>query len=511
MKFSQMISDPYDKKILAAICLALSVFLVAGATQKLPVPGTDAVAYWPPVFMGADHGEYLNPVWPAAATYDSSGEGRLTYHGFGLQLLLRTFGVRGYESLYMALAFIGVLVIVGTAWSSSLVASNLSDRHSSSLRAMLLLSPVAAAHFFLGVFSRPETVAQFWIGAGVLCALLLKHQPRWQAAICGIFLSLTFVTSPIAGLLAALLCTCVLVTVLRRPRRWEIELVIAALSAITTTLTIFFCLYPYSIQDWVIGNLNHATRAVWTPGTTYAFHYWITETRSFGLAAVSLGILGLVLCRFRGWLTGMGRLQAVMCLMAWVTFLAAVWYFAVRVPARNYNLQVLAPAALALLPAIISSPLHPSSASKRRWVFYIQPGAIALCIFGALQALVAMVRSCILFLAMSSEGLPWTAVRDELAMLTDYPKKRSIEATLSLVAVSDEPVFHSVFHYSLAQADLLIVGQTYSGLTEPPAIDGYMLIEDHFSRVVPTIPFVSLRLASSPGLYNYAVYQRRSD
>lgn len=459
----------------AGMVLGLAILLMSFASHHWPLVLGDVVAYWPPVIFGAASGDFLCLPWHMAPVYDPQGIGRLTYHGFFLQWLLRKLGCQSYEDVYLGVGGFGVLTVLLTSASVFLLWRKHGRGADLVSWAVLLLVPVAAAQQFLGVFSRQESLVS--LGSALL-ALVWTLLPwgRLGAVLSGLLTGLCAVTSPVAGILLGTLGLALgtRFSIISWPR-W---LGLFAASASAACVAAIALLYPYSISDFIQGNLNHASRAVVLTHLPQHLNYWLQETRCFGLAPLWLAIGGALLSKAwpsRPGPSGLGLLHAGLV----GVFLAACWYFGVRQPQRCYNLQGLVPLLLT---------------GGAAWLLAVPPGGrpgpargllMTMILLAGLFCSTGMIRYAITFRYALLHGKDF----DSGARLLQGCLARTsgvVQISAPLLALSTDKRIR-VMTDERPLAEYYVMAQTYSGLSAAPQIHGYELVEDHFSHLVPRL------------------------
>lgn len=486
------------KKGIFAIWVATAVaviFLLFFSSKQWPLVCSDAVAYWPPIIHGNESGEFNNPVWKRAAVYDPQGKARLTYHGFLLQWMVRHLGGITYPRIFIVVGCFGLVAIVAfTACLTKMLAGN-EGLLSRWRMAYLTCLPLAMGHLFLGVFSRPESLVMTW--AALLC-LALKSETNWtkrKAVIPGLLLGLSGLTSPVSSILMGTLVAMVAAFKLP-PFRMLTWLAVAACTALLSGMLIFFIGYPFNMSDWIFGNLNHAQKAVWTLGTADYITSWFKEARQIGLFPLFLA--SFLVCLLNRPSKGPVHIfQSILRSGSFALFVGACWYFGIREPARSYNLQALAPFMLTLTGNWIVTTKREITLKFATPLFLISSAIIA-CSLG-------FVRNMILCAYADKQGTSYSQASEALTHYLDSSKE-SVDVSMQFITLSSSSKMRGVETTSQVDAEYFMMAQTYSGRTVPPKIADYELVYDGFTKNAPL--FLGVKIANTPGGYNYAIYHR---
>ncbi|WP_395732786.1 hypothetical protein [Prosthecobacter sp.] len=471
------------------------IFLFCFLSKQWPLVCTDAVAYWPPIIHGNERGEFNNPTWKAAVFYDPQGLPRLTYHGFLLQWIGRHLGGQTYPGIYKVIGYFAFVAMVVFATCLTMILARKKGPSSGWRIAYLTCLPLAIGHLFLGVFSRPESLVMVW--AVLLCAVLIGETdwtPR-KAVITGVLLGFCGLTSPVSSILIGSLVAMIAAFKLP-PVQMSNWLFLAACTALSSGAMIFFGGYPFDFRDWVCGNLNHAQRAVWSSGVADYAVYFLKETRHIGLYPLFLASI-LIFSFNRPFKDSLNISQFILRVGSLVFFAGACWYFAIREPARTYNLQALAPFMLTLTGNWIVTSKREITLKFLTPLFFVSLALIACSLVFA--------RNVILFHHADGHGISYSKATEALTHCLDTSKE-SVDVSMQFITLSSSPKIRGAAMVSQIESEYFMLAQTYSGLTSPPNIAGYELVYDSFSQEVPRI--LGVKIANTPGSYNFAIYRR---
>lgn len=471
------------------------IFLLFFSSKQWPLVCSDSVAYWPPIIHGNESGEFNSPVWKRAANYDPQGKARLTYHGFLLQLIVRHLGGLTYPRIFIIVGCFGLVAIVAFAACLAMILAGNEGLLRRWRMAYLTCLPLAMGHLFLGVFSRPESLVMTW--AALLC-LALKSGINWtnrKAVITGLLLGLSGLTSPVSSILMGTMVAMFAAFKLP-PFQMLTWLAIAACTALSSGIVIFFLGYPFNLSDWIFGNLNHAQKAVWTSGTADYFTYWFKEVRQTGLFPLCLASF-LVLVLNRPSKDPSHISQSILRIGSFASFVGACWYFGIREPARSYNLQALAPFMLTLTGNWIVTAKREITL-KFVTPFFLISSAVIACSLG-------FIRNVILSTYADKQGTSYHQASEALTHYLDNSKE-PVDVSMQFITLSSSSKMRGVETTSQVEAEYFMMAQTYSGRTVPPKIAGYEIVYDGFTKTAPR--FLGVKIASTPGGYNYAIYHR---
>jgi len=271
-----------------------------------------------------------------------------------------------------------------------------------------------------------------------------------------------------------------------------------ALFTAVVVFTIIFAWYPYSLGDWISGCRRHSAKAIVKAWHANALYYWFTVPRStfFGGICLLATVSGLsLLCQFRkriAFKTG--------ALLSVLSFCFLAWYFACRVPARNYNIQVMCPLIYSVILAAAARffvvGTRQTDTNIARW-----RGAVLVCLISL--AGIGFVRQCLLFPSFLRHGMSLQEARSRFVEVrAKYRDNLDLDGSLFVLTEN----YEGIAFPEIPSSEWLLIAQTNGGRLAPPALRGYELIEDHFCRFTPRL--LGLKLAHTVGGYNFAVYVR---
>lgn len=471
--------------------LASCLLLFWLAVNQRPVVCGDSVAYWPPVIHGAAADSFENPVWRLAAVYDPQGLGRLTYHGFMLPVVCRWLGASDYAGVYRSVAFLGIATLL---IFSSFLSRVLLQSGGIGVCVLMSMMPSALAHFFLGVFSRPEALVMLLSSVLAWVLWCMPVRPWIGSVSAGVLVAAAGLTSPVAGMLLGAVA-CVAAAVSFPMRQLVAVLLVFSLTAGATAWGLFNVVYGFPVRDWVAGNLNHAQAAVWTVSGGGFARYLLADTRSLGLLPL---LLAAVICVMP--LILMKDVLLWQVLPPLLAFAAMCWLFGLREPQRFYNLQGLAPLMLAGLAVWLAK-----RASNHGLSTWLRGPGMILSLMALSTGTLGLLRHVVLLAFFQQECLSYEAAR-ELAGRYLAASEGRLDVSNALLTLSEDPRLRGAMIGGPLDGEYFLLAQTGSGRSEPPVLPGFEVVENHFARQAPTLGW--LKLGNSPAGYNLAVYKR---
>lgn len=482
------------------VLVIVTATLVVFARHLFPVPDGDAVAYLPPMVAWAREEGLVNRAWDKAVAFDPAHEGRFVYHGFLYVMLAGSLAPSGdYRGVVAVLALVTALTL-----AASFVLLMCTSRLGPTVGQdpALVLVPLALlglSSSFVGLLYRPETLATAIL---VVAATLFATLPlRWHPVVAAVALGLLAATYPVGAVLAAGLFA-VYTCARLRPLAALGALGLAAGGSMLVFAAAFALVYPFPFRDFLAGVANHAAVAIVPGGSTATqWQYWVVSARNamYGPLYVAAVLGGLAIAwRDRHVLAWPGGTA-----LAIVATLGLVYYFALRVPTRNYTILIFAPFVYAgLFYAHRRAAAGVASATVRRALTF---GVTLL----TLATTVGFLRTVCVFPSFLRDARSYADARASLAALR-RTTGGTVAVTSGLFALTEDYRNLRVFKGDPPpEAAVAVVQQANTGRKTPPELAGFTLVEDGYSGATPRL--FALRIANTPSGYDYAVYRRRTD
>lgn len=461
----------------------------------IPIPLGDAEIMLPPAMEMAAGRGLRNPFWITAHTIDPN-ETRLIYHGYLLQILAGSILPSKEPGRFLPHFLLSVNL--GLVLSASILAWQMWRRIAApswSLAIALGSIPVLAAAMGAGSASRPEVLAAIPITLAASYGVM--HSGQRFAVASGIAVGISGLISPLTGVHSAI--------ALVAAHGWRNEKSAAAwnslLSGVTAgvvTICGFCFVYPFPFADWLHGMAEHGKLA---PLGRVQADLWIPVLLldpvipGMGLPCmVTAGALSVA--TWKRW----KQLEHPLIWTGFLVILTTMLAFdTVLIPNRKYNFIPLLPAACAA-----------SVWFCRRHSAALLTVAICCLVPGLGFARIVITSTIADRMGATYENAKATIDRSGIEA------NSSVGVTgAAIYLMSDLTHARNVDRNSLAQSttraqyEWLIIGQQASGLTTPPHIEGYQLIEDAFISRSPSIFHFTIG-NTMPG-YGIAVYRRSSN
>jgi hypothetical protein len=493
----------WNEVSIAAAWAIIAALLVAFAINVWPAGTKDEQFLIPPALEYRSSGELVHPFWQKARDMDPTGEGRLVYHGFLLQLIVGTVALSpGYQGAHMVLMLI--LVAVLGVFSLAIVQVIRAFPGVPAMHGALLgVSAVAGLPtVLLGLGSRPEPLAMLIVLCAVLVMRRLDLRRQWIPA--GIAVGLIGVTSPLPAIVAFVLFALYIHMRLRQ-RDALAGTVLAAGTATLSALAIVFLWYPFSLLDWLHGLEAHRASLGAPPqGIIYC---WFTNPRYsfYGLLFLLAAALGaLRLGRHR---------DRVKSRVGFIVSLAGLVIIVVEsklyTPQILYNLMVFSP--LVYVAAIFAGLEICRDEAAAKGARRLCPALTAIIVMVFLATSLGFARTLVTFPAFLQRGVSYAEAKTRFEDLrTNASGSILITPALyglvykydgiSVMELPDQPIPKGY--------EFIMYSQVGVARQTPPEIDGYVLIEDRFDRNAPRI--FGVKVANSTHGYDYAIYQGES-
>ncbi len=426
--------------------------------------------------------------------------GRLVFHGFLYQVVVGGVSLNHtYPSIILTIAILEVLALAFCCFLFHRTIRLVSHQPSWWHTILLASSTLGLATALLGLSNRPEPFALLIVALGANLLFLLPW--RYHSLVAGSALALLGTSHPVGAILTGLTVG-IYGSVRTRPREWILWMGKTALVC-SAVFALSLSAYPYPISNWIQGLSRHYRVLIETPSGTYsAFGYWFISPRASFYGSLYLFGLGAALSlsrRYRDRIRAKGAF-----LLSSLLLLGASYYFGMRVENRNYNLQVLAPLVFAVVIAFLGAWMDHSAETPRSWPRRI--GALTLVAILALPSS-GFLRQVALFPFFLRDGMSYDAARSRLAALRQNAQG-TVWLDSGLFALTEDytGIAFDTNRRENGEVSLVILQQTNRGVSVPPELPGFALVEDHFSRTVPRL--FGVKIGNTVGGYNFAVYRR---
>ena len=334
----------------AYYCSALLVSLVLAwfALIGFPKVGGDAAFFMPVATMISAEGSWLSPLYDRSYELTPVGEPAFTWHGF---LYPAAYGLL-FADLTGPELFSGTLLLVsGTFCLMGYLFYRESHGLNVSVRASALFFIgipylLTAAGLTLGYIGRPEPFA-LAISTGALVALCHVKRPVCRDFITGLALAAVAITSPIPAIALGSL------TVMCYAARSAGPVLYLGLfrvfgSGLVTLCVAFWFIYPFGVQVWTLGLIEHAGSLSGHETSTY-FRF---QMRFLFDNRFPLLLLPVSLAIYSFWKISSSQKFGTPWLFYFATliFVAAIYWIIPKGPLQTYYLIPLIPlAGLAML------------------------------------------------------------------------------------------------------------------------------------------------------------------
>ena len=323
------------------VVILLCPYLLLKATQVLPIPDGDSIAFYPVYISiangdGFEHPFYYpssDPIAVDAGPYPFKSHGWLS--PFVVGNLAGLFGGEIGDVVFVEilLALFGLL-----AFFYCLSRSGLKNKWLGLMCGAVVFTSLDAR------FGRPDLLASvfllIWLAFGINWRESLLEN-RFMP-ICGCFLGLIAITQPAAAVLSSLMFLLLLVVV--RPSTSIFQLlrlwVLSNTCALGLALGLTMSFYGYPASEWIEGILHTATLIADRDPHNEWLKYYILSPWEIGHGFLLLLAGGCVLASIR-----------INDGVAWFMFLLIIswsWYMGLRIPSTSYNLLMFVPVLLAI-------------------------------------------------------------------------------------------------------------------------------------------------------------------
>ena len=458
-----------------------------------PVLDGDAITFLPSAVTFRQSGELLNEIYSDAKTWDPAGVGRLVHHGFMFEMVLGSIMPHAtYASARLgmaALLSVGLLLSVRLFKRALCPTASIFGLGDCCLAGMAVMTVVSITGAFDG---RPELLVM--VSAVLVAELVAVSGSQWQEWIIGLAAGLMAATSPIPAVLFIALYG---IQVARHHTAKEgVKIILRTLGISAGVFIGLFLLYPYSLQDWLLGMWKQGRQVVERRSGGNFVRWWFLSPETPFIGLVYLCGLMYILFTWRQWY---GQVRSKACFwLAVVAFCAVLCAFVLKSGERYYNLTPLTPLALGLL---LRGFKALQLKERKPWAGI---GLQTLMIMSLLGGTVGFLRPMILFPAFLKDAVSYEEARGRLIRLRSEEPGR-IGITTGLFSLTED-YSHIACLGTEKAPRWVMLQQVNTGLSTPTELPGYRLVENRFSLVQPRI--LGAKLANSPRGYNYAIYER---
>lgn len=455
----------------------LIVSLLAFGASVFPIPTGDSHAFVPPALLLRAGGELRNPISDLARQLDPTGQARyLQYPPLFPWIVSRLMARPTPAAAFLAIAGINALNVIFCALLFARAARPLPG-----VTAMALLG---IATLLVGEQTgRPEVLATLWVLLAIHVHLAMSPERSWLPV--GVILGLLGATHPVGALLLGLLA--VLAYAVRLPTGRALRMASGTLAVSLAVFVGILAASPYGLRETLEGLRRHGGAVAARSSQGTLIPYWITNPGGT-LYALPYLLLIALLARRAARRELPVRSPALLA-AALLPLLAVVWRTGVQIPELSYNVLLFAP-------AVFAANLRLAGGAGG-WPGRGTALAHGLTGLGYLRHLVLLG----LFLA---QGVPLAEARGAFRRL---PAEARVAVTPSLWVVAEDYERMTVFPLAegpRAGQDAVMVQQSYTGLTSPPPLPGYHLVENRFLPHPGRL--LGIKVANTVPGYGYAVY-----
>ena len=321
-----------------------------------------------------------------------------------------------------------------------------------------------------------------WISAGALAWLALPQPPA--AFVCGACVVLAGLTSPLAGLLGALILAAAMS--LGRGEPGAMQVVGCALGGCLAGL-VCFSLYPFSLMEWMQGVWRHSRINLGLPAFQGFAFTWLTRPH---LPLLFVTFLALALPAVAAvWVASRSvrRRRAVVAWISLIVFAVILGRFSLVKSEAAYN-------AVVWLPLFAAVVLHHT---ERRATVWLVVAAMTLPVLG-------LARSSVLLGQQIGAGPSYADVRFWAARFLDQGLAMSPGLFLASPDLR-KTNFRSAPEAGESGSKWFIDQQLASGRGEPKSYEGYELVRSTFAG---PLEILGIPLSRAPTGWQYAVYRR---
>ena len=490
----------YKKLTLVLTCSLITLLFFVFAFYSYPVPAGDSQFFIVPAVEFAKEGILSSPLFPSEwaidSVIDSSGARRFLFYPPLFPLVTSyLMPAATPQGAFFSLALMNSVVI----WLSALLFYRVTTHRRPLLnwsKVFLIVLALLALASSLGETGRPEVLARIWVVLAALAAFYASKKYDW--AYYGLLFGFLFATHPAGGIFSLLLLGILFGF---RYRFQDIVLRGAAVTLITFLVSVsIIALGPFSVQETIGGTFTNAVVVSYAPSLGTSQWFSLSNLLTYYVFSPVAPFYGFVL----------------LLLVA-----SGIFFF------RRYR-SCFASLYISLISALILIALFSTVAySAGHALFYASlfasiifalfiryfleigaSGKIAVVLLFLLVA-TGIIRSSLLFPFSLKQGVALDDVRarfTEVARGSDHDS--SFGVTGSFWSLSENYGRMYIYEWPSVPRDgtaFIFFQQRYSGMLEPPIINGCDLKQDVFSREVPR--FLGVSLGSTMPGYGYAFYQ----
>ncbi len=466
--------------LLLAAAMAIG-YCVLAAAKTWPLMDGDGVAYFPPVVEWSLNRPLTNPVWlpPLDDSIDGPGGRRYIYHGFLYSLavggLARRLGGGPQAAVAAAYVLHGLVALAG-----ALVVLFWAEVRGPARVLLAGLLPVAWLELSVTWHGRVEPLAILLTAVG--CWGWGALRTPWREGVVSLAAMLLFFTSPACGFLGGCCAAAAIVHSHDASLVWPRLFAIAAGAVLSVAVVIF--VYPFPILDWVGGVIRHGRIHLGLPVGRGFVATWLASPQlpllvvSFALLAVAAA-MRVIDARPRD-----SKTQTVAFAALAATFGLGVARLAFLKSEASYN-------AVAWMPLLASI----AASSRTRWQSWAVVIAFVFPVIGFVRS------TAVLASQLQPHAVSFRDAQEAIRGLT--PSGCSVSSGLWMAASGSAAV--TAGGMPSTPARYYVRQQANFGLSSPPELPGYRLVENRFGGGVRLF---GLPLARTAGGWNFAVYER---
>lgn len=486
---------------LALLTLLLAALLLMMGRHGFPLPGDDSSCFIPPAVHLKNGEGLINPVDIHTHLTDPTGGDRFMYYPPLLQFTLAGLMPQGNAmGVLFALSLIGTMALIATSF---LLWRRLKTSETPGILGTLVtgLSLMGILSYLpAGTNGRPEVLVMLWVALWASILLFGKFGKPWVKDVLVILLlGLNAATQPVSAFLGGLLIALYyLLTKAPKPVLIRIAALAAGGGAL---LLLVLALSPYGIERHIHAILTHASHVVinhepFNPAQFVQMYFTGAHFTGYGLVlATALIALSLHIRR-----ANVSKTSRILCWLVFAVLLASLWYFAIRISARNYNVFALMPVILlGNLDLLLSLP----ALLKNQALKTARAGLVLI----TAVTTIGFVRKALLFYFFLHQGVSLEQARQDFARIAPQAHGM-IYVSDSLWTLTED---HRRLRYWYDKAGplppgtgMLIVQNNIFRNPDPPVIPGYKIIFSSFNHQVPKVLGKAIS-GQMPG-YNFAAY-----
>jgi hypothetical protein len=472
----------------------------------------DSLCFLPVAFFESRFSELINPYFNIGdATYHE----RLVWHGWAQPFLLARIAL---DKTYGGVSA-GLAILTGANLAIFIA---LLRRINTKSSVAILGAVLCLFDFYLSGGARPELLASLIVTTAAWYAIAHTPTPL-PAAVLGKFLGLLVITHPLGAVMAAVFLAAYWAYACPSPGMWFRCVLIAGAVAAFVAMSLSALLYPYPLTDWIHGIVKQGqlrSQIGATPVVPFYFGALNIHRTAWILTGTLAAAFGIAAAFQR---TRQRLLFAALVATTGFVF----WYAGVAYPQYRYNLDLFLPlycaAACMALPGLLAVRSRSMArAAAALGILLVAGSAFSLTKSGVELFAAATRKDWVSLHTLSSrvKTLQSEAGPEHVAVsylfevaVDDLPTaRRAVFGTNGPLQqglpkdFSDDKVpprlIAAVIEYDF---EYIVLSQAFSGLSAPPAVDNFDLVEDTFATPASVLGFP---LGNTPKAYNYAVYRR---